>query len=80
MSTDNIKYFAVIDNQQQAVEVPISDLEDKDLNALAIYRVDFDVNDMPLEDVLHYLPAYHTNPKSVIRKSGISLYSGTMSS
>lgn len=79
MSQNNIKYFVVVENQQQAVEVPLSDLETNDLNALAIYRVDFDVNDMPLEDVLIYLPAYHTNPKSVIRKSGISLYSGTIS-
>jgi hypothetical protein len=80
MSQTNLKYFAVFENQQQAVEIPFSDLDDNDLKALAIYRVDFDVNDMPLEDVLIYLPAYHINSKSVIRKSGISLYSGTMSS
>lgn len=79
MSQDNIKFFAVLQNQQQAVEVPISDLETNDLDSLAIYRVDFDINDMPIEEVLIYLPAHHTNPNSVIRKSGISLYSGIMS-
>lgn len=80
MSQDNIKYFAVLANQNQAVEVPRNDLEDNDLDSLAIYRVDLDVNDMPLEDIYIYLPAYHTNPNSVSRKAGITLYSGTMSS
>ena len=79
MSQDNIKYFAVLQNQQQAVEIPFSDLDNNNLDSLAIYRVDVDVNDMPIQDVLLYLPAYHANPKSVIRKPGISLYSGTIS-
>ena len=78
MSNQNIKYFSIIENQDQAVELSISELDDNANDCLAIYRVDMDVNDMPVEDLLLYLPAYHINPKSLIRKAGISLYSGTI--
>ena len=78
MSQNNIKFFAVLENEEQAVELTLSQLDDQSLDSLAIYRVDMDINDMSIEDLLIYLPAYHTDPQSLIRKSGISLYSGTI--
>lgn len=78
MSQHNIKYFAVLENEEQAVELTLSQLDNNSLNSQAIYRVDMDINDMPVSDLLLYLPAYHISPTSLIRKAGISLYSGTV--
>ena len=78
MSQQNIKYFSVLEGEEQAVELTLSQLDTNSLNSQAIYRVDMDINDMPVSDLLLYLPAYHINPTSLIRKAGISLYSGTV--
>lgn len=75
----NIKYFGILVSKNKAVELPMAELNDFNPDLLAIYRVDFDVNDMPYEDVVIYLPVYYSNPKSLIKKSGITLYSGTSS-
>lgn len=76
MSQNNIRYFAVMQNEEQAIELNPDQLQNVDPNCLAIYRVDFDINDMSLEDIYIYLPAYHNSPNNFIKKSGISFYSG----
>lgn len=75
----NIKYFGILVSQNKAIELSMAELNNFNPDLLAIYRVDFDVNDMPYEDVVIYLPVYYNNPKSLIKKSGITLYSGTSS-
>lgn len=77
MNTNNL-YFAVVKNQEQAVQISIDDIQTENPDYIAIYAVDRELNNMPLEDLLNYLPAFHHHPDGYVTRSGINLYCGVL--
>lgn len=77
MNTNNL-YFAVVKNQEQAIQISIDDIQTENPDYIAIYAVDRELNNMPLEDLLNYLPAFHHDPDGYVTRSGINLYCGVL--